>query len=190
MTLFIDLETAGLDYKRNGIVDISYIIEDEHKDYAEVARGTIKINPLYKTSISKRAMEINGYTIEQVKQFDLLDVGIKTLHKILVSSIPDGDKYNVVAYNQDFDKNFLIEAYNLILPRAFGKIMSYKWICPYQVIIWKSHLGLIDLPDHKLQTVCNVLGIPIEAHKSDSDIEATRILYHKLRKLEPKEKLV
>jgi DNA polymerase III epsilon subunit-like protein len=41
-------------------------------------------------------------------------------------------------------------------------------------------MGKIYLPKYNLEEACKYFGIPLQSHDANSDIEATRVLIHRL----------
>ncbi|MFH1788038.1 MAG: hypothetical protein ABH834_01500 [Candidatus Altiarchaeota archaeon] len=90
-----------------------------------------------------------------------------------VNKYDRADKFMVAGYNVGFDISFL-EAFF----RKMGDNYLYSYISSpldmLSVTRYLSYMGILKTADHKLETVCEAMGIPLEAHNAMSDIRATR----------------
>jgi len=184
--LWTDTETTGLDSKKNSAIEIAAIVEidEEVKD-----QFSIQIKPLENKEISDRALEINGRTREEIAEFTPVDLAILSFKKRLekhVNKFDSSDKFIVAGYNIGFDINFIRALFHDVGDKYYG---SYFFNCPLDVysdvakLVSKTDLRL---PNYKLSTVCNHIGIEIDAHDPVSDITATRELYYRLQTMTPK----
>jgi len=77
--LYVDTETTGLVAGHHAIIQLAYIIEIDGK---VTKRGSYKINPKtynHKVYVSPKALECNGYRVED---FDRFVHGIKMLRRL------------------------------------------------------------------------------------------------------------
>ena len=96
--IVLDIETTGLDYKRERIIEFAAIRLENGK---EVSRYETLINP--QQHIRKSSMQIHGITEEMVEN--------EPLEEDVIDDILDfiGD-YTIVGHNVIFDFSFLNEA--------------------------------------------------------------------------------
>lgn len=175
--IYIDVETTGLKAGIHGIISLSYIITDI-KD-KELTRDTLLINPLsYTSGLSIEALEINNFTEEQLSTFPNAKIQAYKLY----NDIREYGKLKVIAYNATFDTEFIKVWWDKLLPNTYWKIFDYKHLDPFELVKILQNEGYIDLPDHKLGTVCEYFGIEHNPHENKSDIKATRELYILLTK--------
>lgn len=178
-TLYIDVETSGLIKYNNGIISLSYIIDDS--DGTELTRGTIEMNPLsYTKKVSDKALEINGYTLESIKELQDAKVACSQFIKVL-NEFYNGDKYKVVAYNADFDTSFIQFWMDKLIPGTYYKLLDYKHLDPFALIKYMQHFGIINTgPSQALGIVAKFYGLAHTPHDSMSDIEVTRTIHKKI----------
>lgn len=219
--LFLDVETTGLNPIENGIVQISGIIDIGEE---EAERFDFRCRPFEDDVITDEALNVIGFTEEEVKSFPdpkLAYYQLKTiLNKYVDPYDKEGIKFISIGYNFAFDLrmmnafftkcvyeenpeivNGLYNAFdtrfsdNLIdQPVEWLKSFWMKHGDNYFASYNRNHLDVrqmyimyalkhnIDL--HKstqLAHVCEKFDIPIKAHDSMSDIEATRKLYYILK---------
>lgn len=178
-TLYVDVETTGLIKYVHGIIVLAYIIEDD--DGKELTRGELEMNPLtYSTRVSDKALEINGYTLEQVEELPDAKEACLEFISILNKYLDKEEKYKLVAYNADFDTGFIQTWMDRLVPSTYWKIIDYKSLDPFAIIKYLQHLGKIDTgKSQSLEAVCKYYDIPLIPHNAASDINATRDV-HKL----------
>lgn len=181
-TLYIDVETTGLIKYVHGIIVLAYIIDDE--DGNELARGEIEMNPLtYSDKVSDKALEINGYALEQIKELPDAKEACVNFISVLNEHLDKAnfkDKYKLVAYNADFDAGFIQTWMDKLVPNTYWKMIDYKHLDPFALIKYLQHFNHIDTgKSQSLEAVAKYHGIPLIAHNAASDINATREI-HKL----------
>jgi DNA polymerase III epsilon subunit-like protein len=181
MILWIDLETSGLDSKRAGIIELGYMIEDDRGIIVD--EGILEINPFTynrKVEISSKALEINGYTPE-----DLHDLGdsSKIFEEFIdiLNKYEDG-RYQIAGYNVLFDIKFLrawfqdnSEGY------LFNKYFDRKMLDVYNFVKCVRYLypeKFVGCDRDKLGMVCECFSVELgdNAHSALDDIKATREL--------------
>ena len=107
--LYFDTETTGIDPIINDIIQISGIVEinDEVKE-----EFNFKVQPHSYENISKEALEVNGITIEQMKEYPTPQEVLSKLIKIFdkyVFKFNKADKFFPVGHNIRFDVDFLFQ---------------------------------------------------------------------------------
>jgi DNA polymerase-3 subunit epsilon len=182
-----DVETTGLDPKKNDIIQLAYLIEIGGVEKEE---GNIFIQPFDYSSINPQALKVNNITIEQLKNFQDPGEAYRDLCKTLsryIDKYDRADKFQPAGYNVGFDCDFFKEWFLKNGDVYYGSWFNWKQIDPLRVLYFLDGMGEISLPDYKLETVCEHFGIQIKAHEALSDIKATKKLIEILSKLFIKE---
>lgn len=76
--IWFDTETTGLDSKENDIISLSGYLEIDRKI---VETFDYKMKPFNMKNISKEALDVNGFTLEQLESFPSPLVAKKDLEK-------------------------------------------------------------------------------------------------------------
>ena len=179
---YFDVETTGIDPESQDIIQFAYIIEI---DGVVKKQGGIYMQPFVYETISPKALEVNGITIEQIKTFDSPEKAHRMITQIFgrfINKYDKNDKFYPAGYNVDFDLKFLHNFFKKNHDNYFGSWFNWHKIDPLQILYFLEYTGKIDLPDYKLATVCKHFGIELDAHEAGSDITATRQLIKLLQK--------
>lgn len=181
MKLYIDVETSGLIKYVHGIISLAYIIEDE--DNIVMAQGEILMNPLsYSTKVSPKALEVNGYELEQLHNLPDAKEACKKLIDVLNEHY--NGRYKLIAYNADFDTGFVQYWMDKFYPGTYGKLIDYKHLDPFQLVKYMQYIGKIDTgKSQSLETVAKHFGFEHNAHDAFSDIKVTRQVHYKLMEI-------
>jgi len=180
--LWIDCETTGTDPSIHDIWQFAYLIEID----GEIVDGeNMYIRPFNEKHIEQKALEIGGTTIEKLLSIDLDVRGavsqIKKTWEKYINKFDRDDKFVVAGYWVSFDVGFL----RAMFQKAQDKYGIGSW-CFSPCLDVASFVAVavarnkMRFPNYKLGTVCDRLGIPIDAHDALSDIHATRTLYQAL----------
>lgn len=173
---YFDVETTGLNPEQNAIIQLAGIIVVNGKVMEEFE---FKIAPFDTDQISQEALDVHGYSLEQIKEFTHPSVVYLQLLKIFskyVEKFDKSDKMTPAGYNVRFDMEFLKNFFLKNGDVYFGSWLNWKMIDPLPILHFIDFAGAISLPDYKLVTVCSYFGIEIQAHDALSDIRATRQL--------------
>lgn len=191
---FIDLETTGVDHKKNAIIQIAgmiYFLDKANFDSKYLNRMikletfNFNLKPFDTDIIEDKALEVTKLTREEIFQYeDPKDVFFK-LTNILnkrCDKYNRRDKFFFVAYNARFDCDFLRTFFEKNGDNYFG---SYFFFPPVDVVnaaifncIQDRHL----LENFKLETVAkhfNVFDDNGEFHDAMKDIRVTKNLFIK-----------
>jgi DNA polymerase-3 subunit epsilon len=180
--MFYDTETTGTFYKWNAIHQIAGIIDidGEIKETFE-----FKVRPHEKATIDEKALQVSGVTKEEIMAYPEMDVVYKQLVEILgryVDKFDRSDKFFLCGYNNSsFDDEFLRAFFWRCGDRFFG---SWFWSHALDVIVLAGQLlknVRHTMPNFKLQTVAEQLGISIDTtkiHNAIYDCERTRDMYY------------
>lgn len=151
---FIDVETTGLDYKKEEIIELGLIVLAVGKTSAKIYEVLYKKSHLQEPSkeLSEKIQKITN-----IKMSDLVGkkIDVEEINQQLL------DVSVVVAHNAGFDRPFVEK----IIPIAKLKI----WSCTYSQIPWDNY----GFPEKSLKNLCFYHGFYFEAHRAVSDCEAT-----------------
>jgi DNA polymerase-3 subunit epsilon len=182
--LFFDLETTGLNPAKNGIHQISGIIEVD----GEIKETfNFKVQPNPKSIIESEALKIANVTTEQVNAYPPMLEVHKQFTELLgkyCDKFNKSDKFHLCGYNNaSFDNNFLRGFFLQNGDNYFG---SWFWSDSIDVMVLASYFLISkrhQMPDFKLKTVAKTLGIEVEEsklHDAFYDIELTKQIYDKI----------
>lgn len=179
--LFFDLETTGVNPAKNGIHQISGMIEI---DGVEKERFDFHVQPNPKAIIEEQALSVAGVTREQVLNYPPMGEVYKELVAMLgryVDKFNKRDKFFLVGYNNaSFDNQFLRGFFLQNGDNYFG---SWFWSNSIDVMVLASqHLAICrhDMENFKLATVAKFMGINVNdeaLHDAYYDIYLTREIY-------------
>lgn len=182
--MFYDLETTGTKFWKNGIHQISGMIEIDGKAVEEF-NFHIKPNP--KAEIEKEALEVGGVTMEQIMSYPEMDVVYRQFVAMLnkyVNKYDKADKMILAGYNNaPFDNQFLRAFFVQNGDKYFG---SYFWPNSIDVMVLATLrlLGVRStMENFKLMTVAKTVGVQIDEsklHDAMYDIYLTREIYNRI----------
>lgn len=179
--LFFDLETTGVNPGKNGIHQISGMIEI---DGIEQERFNFNVQPNPKAVIEEQALAVAGVTREQVMAYpsmrDVYNQFVAMLGKY-VDKYDKQDKFFLVGYNNaSFDNQFLRGFFLQNGDNYFG---SWFWANSIDVMVLASHhlaFRRQEMENFKLATVAKFMGIKVDdeaLHDAFYDIYLTREIY-------------
>ena len=179
--MFFDLETTGVNPGKNGIHQISGMIEI---DGVEKERFDFHVQPNPKAIIEEQALSVAGVTREQVLNYPPMGEVHNELVAMLgkyVDKFNKKDKFFLVGYNNaSFDNQFLRGFFLQNGDNYFG---SWLWSNSIDVMVLASqHLATCrhDMENFKLATVAKFMGINVNdeaLHDAYYDIYLTREIY-------------
>lgn len=163
--VFVDIETTGLDPTVHEIIEIAIL----------PLKGPVwqtKIKPEHIEKASPKALEINGYQDHPEDWDDAPNF------KLIAPEITMRLKETMICgQNIQFDMGFvrsLFKRHGLLL-----KGVPYSWVDT--VTLAYEHLVPLGVPDLKLGTICDFLGISNEGqHTAAADVYRTRKAYLKM----------
>lgn len=180
--LFYDLETTGVKHWRNGIHQISGLLEVDGKLVEEF---NYKVKPHPKAEIEEEALQVGGVTQEQIMQYEEMYAVYGQLTGILArhcDKFNKMDKIHLCGYNNaGFDNPFFRAFFVQNGDKYFG---SYFYPNPLDVYVLASFLLVeerTNLENFQLRTVARYLGIKVDEEKLHDalyDVSLTRDMYH------------
>lgn len=182
--LYLDLETTGVKFWRNGIHQISGAIEIDGEIKEDF---NFHVQPYKDADVEPEALQVAGVTAEDLEDYsDFADVyaQIVTMLSRYVDKFKKTDKFFIVGYNNAaFDNPFFRAFFVQNGDNYFG---SWFWSSPIDVFVLaaeKLKHERYKMPDFKLKTVASFLGIEIDEtklHNATYDIYLTREIYKKV----------
>lgn len=182
---YVDVETTGVDPVKNGIIQLSGIIEIVGKSDEPF---NFKVLPLPKDEIDEKALAVSGVSKSDLIEPDytpapLIKKQFLDLLRKHVDKFNRHDKFLFIGYNARFDSDFIRQWLSKMGDKYYG---SWFWFPPIDVMN-QAAVQLADkrseMPNFKLMTVAKTLGIEIDEeklHDAFYDIKVTRQLYEKL----------
>lgn len=180
--LFYDLETTGVDHRRNGIHQLAGCIEI---DGEVVESFNFKVAPNPKATIAVEALKVGNVTLEQVQAYEPMEKVYRRFKALLAKYIDPYDKKDkmyLVGYNNaHFDDNFLRAWFAQNGDQYFG---SWFHAGSLDVMVLASQYLIerrIKMPNFKLMSVAAEVGIVIDEsklHDANYDIMLTRAVYN------------
>lgn len=182
---YFDLETTGTKYWRNGIHQISGLIEIDGEVKEEF---DFHVQPNPNAEIDPEALKVGGVTLEQIMAYPPMSEIHEKLKYMLnkyVDKYNKKDKFFLCGYNNaPFDNPFLRAFFVQNGDNFFG---SYFWPGGIDVMVlaldFLKHRRA-DMNNFKLMTVAEEMGIRIEEeklHNATYDIYLTREIYRRIK---------
>jgi DNA polymerase III epsilon subunit-like protein len=176
MYLYTGIQTTGLDFEKDDIVRLSFIIEDS--GFNIITSGTFECTPRpgrFPSDISEDALRFNKLTIEDLRKFQSPSEACSKFLEIL-----EGDKYTYIGHYKDFDLSFI---------GNFLKMYSDKNINEYL----KETVDIMDLAkikefqnkqryfdNYRLKTLTGHFNISYDTSDIESKVSAVRNLKHRI----------
>lgn len=182
--IWFDTETTGLDSKENDIISLSGYLEIDRKI---VETFDYKMKPFNMKNISKEALDVNGFTLEQLESFPSPLVAKKDLEKRVKKYINPfkknkslNDRFVPAGQNVKFDTGFLEQLWTKCGDKWYGSLFSYQSLDLLSLTQIMRLKGILKTENLKLETMANHFGVKILAHDAQSDINATREIFYKI----------
>lgn len=181
--LFLYVETTGTDPARHAIIQLSGIVEI---DGEVIEAFHYDLKPFPGDLVTKEALKINGFTMEQLRAFPDAMEGYKKFKAMIskyINVYDKADKFYIVGYNSRFDDSFLRELYRKCLDAFYGSCFWWPAIDVSNMAAFYFIETRKEFKNFKLETVAKAAGIEVDKdklHGSAYDIEITRKLFKKL----------
>jgi DNA polymerase III subunit epsilon len=177
---YLDTETGGLDPKINPVLQIAAILVVDGK---EVDRFDFKVKPFDDQKIEQKALDCNGFTLEQIATFEDPKVVAGKIDSILLDASYHG-KWFFCGYNAGFDEQMMREFFS-----RTGHRWSDYFMTPNLDVMTLAGFVLSDeiksMHNFKLGTVAAYCGVEVDEtklHDALVDIEVTRSLMREVFK--------
>lgn len=185
--LFIDIETTGLNAFKNGITQISAIVEI-YKDnkLTKTEELNLFMQPLESDEIDLKALEVTGIDEEAIKDFQTAEDGFTQFISFLnrfVDPYNKADKFTFIGYNSTFDDKFLRQWFRKMNHNYYGSYFLWPALDVAQLAAFHLISKRTQLSNFKLKSVAQALEIEFneeDAHDAMYDIIKTREIFNKL----------
>ena len=186
---FYDLETTGIDYKINGIIQLGGIVCDLETDgkLVPIDGINLQMQPKDGKKVDLLALEVNGISIEKIQSYMKQEDAFKKFTKFLekhVDKFNKLDKLKLAGYNNtSFDNDFLRQWFIDNGNKYYG---AYFWPDCIDVMCEVSRYLFYYRPiltNFTLGNIGNVLGISTKnegLHDALYDIKLTFKIFKKL----------
>lgn len=187
---FIDVETTGLDAKKNDIYQLGMKITDP--DLKLLDTLSLEFRPHDSKNVDPEALRRCGRSVGEVNSFGLsskeaFDVTLQLLNTH-VNRFDKKDKMHFVAYNAGFDTDFVREWFLKNKDSYYGSFFFHPSICVMQAMAWYTQSVRGVLPNFQLGTMCKCAELgwdEAQSHDATYDITKTMELYAYLREQTP-----
>ncbi len=180
---FIDVETTGLDPKKNGIIQIAgEIVFGLNAVYTVIETFNFTLQPFVFDEINAKALEVNGKTEEQIFSYKEPKEILTSLIAILnrhVDKYNPNDRYFFTGYKADFDYDFMKEWFVKNQNRDFMKYFYFPALDVLQLALFNLKSERASMPNFKLGTVAKHLNISAEGnlHDAKTDVLLTKGIF-------------
>jgi DNA polymerase-3 subunit epsilon len=178
------VETGGLNPKKSALLQLAGIIEIDGKEECDF---NYLIAPFDDDEIVQKALEVNGFSMEQVKKFTSPEKSYNQFVKLLdsyVSKYNKQDKFFFVGYNShSFDMPFVRTFFTKNKNKFFGSYFHYPSLDVMILALEELKEERPRMKNFKLSTVAKEMGIELEEaslHDALYDIKLTREIYKRI----------
>lgn len=174
-TIWIDVETTGLDFEKCQIIELAALYENGkesdlfHKYCKPESRpdNFAEIEEL--TGISWSFLEDCGVSERQL-YIDFVEFLSKKIDRY-----DRTDKALFAAFNADFDNQFLRELFKRNGDNYFGSWFHSARLDVFSTVAMAYRFEVLDVqPNNKNETIAKALDIQLTAHSAIEDIKASR----------------
>ena len=183
--VFLDVETTGLDSKKNAIHQLSGCIDIDRR---AVQAFNFRVKPFEQDEIEDIALEIGHTTRAQLDTFTPPEVVFAYWTKLLdkyVLKYNKNDKFVFVGYNSPFDKQFMVDFHVKNKHNYFFSYFRSADLCVMRMYMERCVTFNKFPPNFKLANVCKQLGLaePDDKRWHDAmfDVRMTRAAFYMLK---------
>lgn len=182
--IWIDVETGGLDEKKNPLIQVAAFVEigGEIKD-----KFVSYIRPFPMDIVEPKALEVNKLTMDQLKAFpEPRAVYLKFISFLdnYINRYDSSDKLVPLGYNVSFDMGFLREFWLKNGDKYFGSYFLHVPVDVMGLVVAHSIMLDIPLPSRmRLTDQIKFFGLEVEGdlHDAEVDIRMTREVFLKVK---------
>lgn len=205
-TIFcIDVETTGLNYKENGLIEIAILADVgnyiEDRLYIQIQPFDDDIinyeNELGQSSMSWKQFKHfnmeslwNCLVIPHQKKVGDLRTGLSSAEAIdkitaffdkFINKYDIKEKAFILGYNVRFDLDFLSEFFRKCDNNYLGSYINWRLLDPLYLMWTQSYNSVFKNENFKLETIAKAFRLEHYPHNALSDIEVTRRIWYKFR---------
>lgn len=181
--LFMDLETTGVEYDLNEVVEIAcqfyqegklnktFHVHMEHSGSKEINLGALKVN--------RHDIGFKGYTPRK----DAMEEFVQFLISLPVSK---DDPISIAGHNVAFDVQGIKEYLKEYKVKGWDRLFSYSVVDTSTTANFLRDTGVIKMDRMSLGALGKALGIDVDntkTHGAEYDTELTAKCYFKMKKL-------
>jgi DNA polymerase-3 subunit epsilon len=181
--IYIDTETTGLTPGRNDIIELAGIIEIDGVVKEEF---DLYMQPFDYNTVEAKALEINQFTLDQLKTFPTGQQAYADFISILkkyVNPYDKTDKFVVVGQNVKFDLDHMRAWFTKCGDKFFGSFFDYHAYDLVSISMFLKLSGMINPEKMKLEHIAAYFGIRYGSHRAIEDIRVTREVFLKYYEL-------
>jgi DNA polymerase III epsilon subunit-like protein len=171
--MWVDVETTGLNSYRNGIIQLSGMIE---RDNEIIEEFNYRIAPFPFDMIDPKALEVNGKSRSEIQTYEK-PMKVYKEFKSLVEKHANGAKLICAGYNVGFDVRFVKDFFGKNGDKNFFSHFDYHTLDVMNSALMYCHKKSLKLKNVKLVTVAEHFGVNADFHDAMNDIRATREVY-------------
>lgn len=184
-TIWIDVETTGIDHETNVIIELAALYEN---DGADKSVFHVYILPAYRPDDFNTIEELTGITWEYLEKNGITEAEAYKKFIEWISQYIDKydkeDKAIFAAYKADFDNDYIRDFFTHNNDNYFGSWFYSASLDIMGTAILMVRLGYIPVPvNFKNITICENFGIKHKAHSALDDIKASRLAQLEMEKL-------
>ena len=177
---YCDTETTGLRVGYHEITQLAFVVEVNGK---VVERQDIYMRPKHVDRIESEALKVTSKKVEDLMAYPPRREGYAKLINTLSKHVNKYDRndkmimvgQNIIKFDQPFMRAWFMDEGD----KWFGSWFHYYMVDLLSVSALAISQGW-DIPNLKLGTVCDKLGIKFKAHDAMGDTEATRQAFHEI----------
>lgn len=176
--IWLDVETTGLDYKVNSIIELFYMVDVDGK----LITAKHLASPVEDISLfDKKALDTNLFFPNQIQSFPDPETVVQKIISELEPFVLY-DKLIIAGYNVAlFDYLFLKEMFfRAGRVNDFNRIFSYHTLDVSTLVTALRYEGFIDVDSQSLFSMACYFDILFSPHIAEEDCRTTRELYFKL----------
>ena len=184
-TIWIDVETTGIDHDTNVIIELAALYEN---DGADKSVFHVYILPAARPDDFNIIEELTGITWEYLEQNGITEAeAYKQFIEWISGKIDKYDKTDkaiFAAYNARFDNDYMRDFFAHNNDSYFGSWFYSASLDIMGTAILMVRLGYIPVPvNFKNATICESFGIKHKSHSAIEDIKASRLSQLEMERL-------
>ena len=182
-TCFVTVETTGLDFRENGLIQLCCIMDIDGK---KVDRFNSHVKTFSIDKITKEALQINGISKEDISSFlepQVVFLRFKNWLEKHLDPYDKSDKFHFIGYNARFVDDFLRGWFRKNDNLYYGTYFYWPAIDITNLIAVKYMRERKSFKNFQLKTVAKKIGITDNedtVYNAESQVKIIRDLYYKM----------